>query len=85
MKKSYSSYVEIDRDLEILKVSKELDYNKLVYSLQKAKEEILPPSNSLLSNAFSIYKSATSGSTGTILKVIVPTLIGWYLKRKRGL
>ena len=40
--KKYSSYAEIERDLEILKVKKDINYQKLVLSFQKTKESITP-------------------------------------------
>ena len=41
-KKKYSSYAEIERDLEILKVEKEIYYQKMLLSIDKTKESILP-------------------------------------------
>ena len=40
--KKYSSYAEIERDLEILKVQKEIYYQKILLSIDKTKESILP-------------------------------------------
>jgi hypothetical protein len=40
--KKYSSYAEIDRDLEILKLEKEIQYQKLNLCLQKTKESFTP-------------------------------------------
>ncbi|HEU0125365.1 MAG TPA: DUF6327 family protein, partial [Flavobacterium sp.] len=39
-KKKYSSYAEIDKDLEILKLEKDINYQKLKLSFQKTKESI---------------------------------------------
>ena len=36
--KKYTSFEAIDRELEVLKLEKELQYEKLVFSLQEAKE-----------------------------------------------
>jgi len=44
-RKKYSSYAELDRDLEILKLEKEINYQKLVLSIQKTKESITPQKN----------------------------------------
>jgi hypothetical protein len=38
--KKYSSYAEIERDLEILKLQKEINYQKLVLSFQKRKKAL---------------------------------------------
>ena len=40
--KKYSSYVDIDRDLEILKLEKEIHYQKLLLSVKKTKESFEP-------------------------------------------
>jgi hypothetical protein len=41
-KKKYSSYAEIDRDLEILKIEKEIHYQKLLQSLDSTTESLNP-------------------------------------------
>ena len=40
--KKYSSYAAIDSDLEILKLEKQISYQKLVLSIQKTKDSITP-------------------------------------------
>lgn len=40
--KRYSSYAEIERDLEILKVEKELSYQKLLKNFDDTKESLDP-------------------------------------------
>ena len=35
--KKYSSYAQIDRELEILKIEKEISYQKLVFGIKKPK------------------------------------------------
>lgn len=81
-KKKYSSYAEIERDLEILKVEKEIYYQKMLLSIDKTKESILPSkSATLISN---IYQKVFSGMSGTILKMAIPYVINWYLNKKRG-
>jgi len=41
-RKKYSSYDEINRELEILKVQKELDYRRLVYAVEKTRDDLTP-------------------------------------------
>ena len=41
-KKRYSSYAQIDQELEILKVEKELHYQKLLQALDQTKENLDP-------------------------------------------
>ncbi len=80
--KKYSSYAEIERDLEILKVEKEIYYQKMLLSIDKTKEGILPSNSvTLIGN---VYQKVFSGTFGTILKMLIPYGINWYLNRKRG-
>ncbi|MFM9987244.1 DUF6327 family protein [Flavobacterium sp.] len=81
-KKKYSSYAEIERDLEILKVEKEIYYQKMLLSIDKTKESILPSKTATLIG--NLYKKVFSGMYGTILKMIIPYVFNWYLNRKRG-
>lgn len=80
--KRYSSYQEIERDLEILKLEKEIQYQKLVHSFQKTKESITP--HNIVSGFLGSYKTLFAGSYGTILNVALPILIKWISKRKGG-
>jgi hypothetical protein len=80
--KKYSSYAEIDRDLEILKIEKEIHYQKILLGFDKTKESFMPSKTvSLVGN---IYQKATSGIIGTVLKIAVPFAFNWYINRKRG-
>ena len=40
--KKYSSYAEIDSELEILKLEKEIHYRKMMQSVQRTKESLTP-------------------------------------------
>ena len=80
--KKYSSYAEIERDLEILKVEKEIYYQKMLLSIDKTKESILPSKTATLIG--NLYQKVFSGMYGTILKMIIPYVFNWYLNRKRG-
>jgi hypothetical protein len=80
--KKYSSYAEIEQDLEILKLEKEIYYQKMLLSFDKTKETILPSKSvSLLGN---LYQKVFSGTYGTILKLLIPYVFNWYINRKRG-
>ncbi|WP_395066104.1 DUF6327 family protein [Flavobacterium sp.] len=80
--KKYSSYAQIEQDLEILKIEKEIYYQKILLSIDKTKESILPSKSvSLLGN---LYQKVFSGTYGAILKMIIPYAINWYINRKRG-
>lgn len=80
--KKYSSYAQIDRELEILKIEKEISYQKIVLGYYKTKESITP--HHLLNNFLGSFKSAFTGSYGTILNVAVPFIIKWIIDKKRG-
>jgi len=80
--KKYSSYAAIEQDLEILKLEKELYYQKMLLSIDKTKESILPSKSvSFIGN---LYQKVFSGTYGTLLKIGIPYIINWYINRKRG-
>ena len=80
--KKYSSYAEIEKDLEILKLEKEIYYQKMLLSIDKTKDSILPSKSiSLIGN---LYQKVFSGTYGTILKLVIPYVFNWYINRKRG-
>jgi len=80
--KKYSSYAEIEHDLEILKLEKEIHYQKMKLSFDKTKESLIP--SEPISQFYTIYKSIFSGIPGTIVKMVIPYLINWFINKKRG-
>lgn len=80
--KKYASYAEIERDLEILKLEKDINYQKLVLSFQRTKESITP--QSIVSGVFSSYKEYFTNSYPRILQSILPYIINWFINKKRG-
>jgi hypothetical protein len=80
--KKYSSYAEIERDLEILKLEKEINYQKLVLSFQRTKEGITP--QNIVNGFFSSYKDYFSNNYLKILQKFLPHIINWFINRKRG-
>jgi hypothetical protein len=80
--KKYSSYAEIEQELQILKMEREIQYQKIVLSIDKTKESILPfrKVNKILESV----SNFSSGTYGTILKTLIPIAINWYVNRKRG-
>lgn len=80
--KRYSSYAQIESELEILKVERELNFQKIVLSIQKTKESLLPLN--MVKGIFGDYKSFFSNYSGTLLKIAIPLLFNWLIKRKRG-
>lgn len=80
--KKYSSYAQIELELEILKVERELNLKRIVLNVQKTKESLLPIN--LIKGFVSDYKSIFSNYSGMILNIAIPILINWIIKRKRG-
>ena len=80
--KKYSSYAEIDHDLKILKVEREIHYQKIILGIDKTKEAIMPSKSA--SFVGEVLQKATTGPIGTLLKIAVPYAVNWYLNRKRG-
>ena len=80
--KKYSSYAQINHDLEILKLEKEIHYKKMLLSIDKTRESFMPSKS--LSFVNDLYKNIFSGSFGTIVKVLIPYVINWYINKKRG-
>ena len=80
--KKYSSYAQIENDLEILKLKKEIHYQKMLLSIDKTKEVFLPSKPISLVESF--FKNGFSGTYGTILKLAIPYVINWFINRKRG-
>ncbi|MEL1242351.1 DUF6327 family protein [Flavobacterium flavipallidum] len=80
--KKYSSYAQIDNELEILKVEKEISYQKLVLSIEKTKESLSLVS--VAANVVDTIKSTFFSSYGTILRFLIPIIIKWFRNKKRG-
>ena len=80
--KKYSSYAEIELELEILKLEKELNLQKIKLNVEKTKESLLP--KNIIKSFLGDYKSILSDYSGTILNIAIPLIINWFTKRKRG-
>ena len=86
--KKYSTYAQIDRELEILKIEKEISYQKLVFGVKKTKESFTP--KNIVSDLIGTYSSVipygaiVSTAAPFILNKAVPFIKNWFAKRKRG-
>ena len=80
--KKYSSYAEIESELQILSLEKEIHYQKMILSIDKTKESILPSQSATFIG--NLYKQVFSGTYGTILKMAIPYIFNWYINRKRS-
>ena len=80
--KKYSSYAEIELELEILKLEKELNLQKIILDYEKTKESLLP--KNIIKSFFGGYKTILSDYSGMILNIAIPLIIKLFTKRKRG-
>ncbi len=80
--KKYSSFDEIEIELKILKLEKEISFQKLIWNIQKIKEDL--SLQCIIMQVIKSYKSILSKTYETILSAIIPILINWFSKRKRG-
>jgi len=78
--KKYSSYASIDRDLEILKLEKQISYQKLILSVQKTKDSITP--ENIIAGFLAPYKESFPNPFRSIFQTIVPYLISYFINRK---
>ncbi len=80
--KKYSSYEQIELELKILKLEKELSFLKMIWNVQKVKEDLSPPA--LIQAVVGSYKSIFSNSYKSILMSILPMIINFLSNKKRG-
>lgn len=81
-KKKYSTYAEIDRELEILKLEREIYYQKTFVSINKTKENLRL--KNIVGGFLGSYKSVFSEISGKWMAFLIPILLKWVLNRKRG-
>jgi Family of unknown function (DUF6327) len=82
MSKKYSSYDQINAELEILKLEKEIHLQHILLNLEKTKETF--QLKNLLHEALDSCKSIISSSYSTILQIAIPYVINWLINKKRG-
>jgi hypothetical protein len=88
--KKYSSFSEIERDLEILKLEKEINYQKLHLSIQKTKDGLTPKNivTDLLCSATSIASNpfwiGLKVGIPFIISTVFPFIKKWFANKKRG-
>ena len=80
--KKYSSFDEIEIELKILKLEKEISFQKLIWNIKKIKEDL--SLQSIIMEVIGSYKSILSKTYESILSAVIPILINWFSKRKRG-
>jgi hypothetical protein len=80
--KKYSSYEQIESELKILDLEKQLSFQKLIWNVQKVKENLSPPA--IFEEVIDSYKSMFSNSYKSILMTIIPMIINFLSNKKRG-
>lgn len=82
MSKKYSSYDQINTDLEILKLEKEIHLQHILLNVEKTKESIQP--ENLFREALESCKTILSNSYTSILQIAISYAINWLINKKRG-
>lgn len=80
--KKYTSYDQIDSELEILKLEKEISHQRLVLSFQKTKEALKP--KHIVNSFIGTFKNGFNGSYSQIINIVIPFVVKWYINKKRG-
>jgi hypothetical protein len=80
--KKYSSYEQIDNDLEILKLEREINYQRIILGVQNTKECITP--KHLVEGVLESYKGPFSGPYGKIFNLVIPYITKFLFNKKRG-
>ncbi len=78
----YSSYAQIDRELEILKIERELNLQKLYLGFQDVKENLEP--KNLVKGLVGSYMPSLPGPYGKLLNLAFPIITRWVFKKIRG-
>lgn len=78
----YASYAEIDKDLEMLQLEREIQKQKIGLSLQKSRDLVDVPY--VLSESFKSVSSSFQWNFSTIFKWIIPIVFRYYKTKKRG-
>ncbi|MBB1149274.1 MULTISPECIES: DUF6327 family protein [unclassified Myroides] len=79
MKKSYSSLEQINHDLHILRIEREIHYQKINLALDQLKEETSP--EKLIKNTLGTAGSLLKNS-GSIQTLIATSIFRFFMRRK---
>lgn len=79
-KKIYSSYEEIDAELAVIKLEREIHYRKSLLHFKKAKSTLTP--DKLLTETINSFTGGFSGILSSISGLIVLYLVKRFLRRK---
>lgn len=80
MRKSYSSFEQINQDLQILRIEREIHYQKINLAFDELKEDVAP--QNLIKN--------TLGSAGSLLRnsgglqtLLVTSILKYFIRKFR--
>jgi hypothetical protein len=82
MTKIYNSFNEIDQDLEILKLQREIHQRKMNFQWQQSHELITP--QSIITSYIKDFSNTFTSNYIQILHTLVPVIIKWMWHKKRG-
>jgi hypothetical protein len=82
MTKKYSSYDQINADLEMLNLESEIHVQHILLNVAKTKESLQP--ENLFREALDSIKTTLSNSYVSILQLAIPYIINWLIHKKRG-
>jgi Family of unknown function (DUF6327) len=82
MAKKYSSYDQINADLEMIKLEREIHLQHILLNVEKTKESI--QLENLFEEALKSLQFKLSNSYGMILQIATPYFINWLIHKKRG-
>jgi hypothetical protein len=81
MRKIYSSFEEINGDLQILKIKRELHYQKILSSADDLKEGLSP--DRIIKNTFSLLIGQVRNSGG-VQALLITSILKYFFIRKRS-
>ncbi|MDX1652343.1 MAG: DUF6327 family protein [Brumimicrobium sp.] len=76
--KRYSTYSEIDKDLQILKLERDIHYQKILLNVERMKDNISPVG--LIKNIFSDKGSGKGTTIASLISTFLPYLINRFKK-----
>jgi len=80
MRKSYSSFEQINQDLQILRIEREIHYQKINLAFDELKEEVAPQNliKNTLGSAGSLLRSS-----GGIQTLLVTSILKYFIRKFR--
>lgn len=78
MKMRYTNFEDVDKQLEILKLEREIQFRKLGLKLENTTSLVSP--NSLMKTGFSTFTSAIKG-TSSVKSIILTVLVRFIMKK----